>query len=262
MMKILIRSTVLLILFSILTGCTQATQAPPPPPTETPPAGPDNASSDSADDIYRPEIDPADFVDVIDNPYFLITPGARYIYEGETEDGLERIEVEILAETREVMGVTTTIVRDTVYVEGELIEDTFDWYAQDKDGNVWYFGEETKEYEAGEVISVAGAWEAGVDGALPGIIMYADPAAHLGETYRQEYYQGEAEDMAEVFSLSESESVPYGSFDNLLAIREWNPLEPGVVEHKYYASGVGLILEMMVEGGSERVELTEIQPQN
>ncbi len=113
------------------------TDTPAPPPTETP-------ETDSAG-AYTVDINPADFVDAIDNPYFLLTPGAKYIYEGETEDGLERIEVEILDETREVMGVTTTIVRDTVYLDGELIEDTFDWYAQDKEGNVWYFGEDSKE---------------------------------------------------------------------------------------------------------------------
>ena len=191
MMKTLIRSTVLLVLLSILLGCAQAAQAPPPtptsptlPPTETPPAAAD-ASADNAAVIYQPEIDPADFVDVINNPYFPITPGAKYIYEGETEDGLERIEVEILAETRDVMGVTTTVIRDTVYLDGELIEDTFDWYAQDKEGNVWYFGEDSKEYENGAVVNTKGSWEAGVDGAQPGLIMPANP--QVGQTYRQEY---------------------------------------------------------------------------
>lgn len=241
------------ILVAIIAACTQAT----PLPTDT--AAPAEVDSGEA---YTVDIDPADFVEVIDNPYFFLTPDAKYIYEGETEDGLERIEVEILDEAKEVLGVTTTVVRDSVYLDGELSEDTFDWYAQDKEGNVWYFGEDSKEYENGEVVSTEGSWQAGVDGALPGIIMYAEPAAHLGETYRQEYYQGEAEDMAEVLNLSESESVAYGSFDNLLVIKEWNPLEPGVVEHKYYASGVGLILEMMVEGGSERIELIEIQTHN
>ncbi len=257
MMKHLIKLVTLLGLVGVLVGCSQATNTPASsPPTLPPKAEATAPPSGNTGEAYNPEIDPANFVAVIDNPYFLI-PGATYIYEGETEEGLERIEVKILGETRVVMGVTTTVVRDTVYLDGELIEDTFDWFAQDKDGNVWYFGEDTKEYENGVVVSTHGAWEAGVDGALPGIVMPANP--QVGQAYRQEYYVGEAEDMAEVLSLSESETVPYGSFDNLLMTKDWTPLEPGVAEHKYYAPGVGLILEVQVEGGSGRIELIEVQ---
>jgi len=206
---------------------------------------------------YRKEIDPADFVDRVDNRYFPLTPGTTFVYEGETEDGeAVRVEDYVTHETKQVLGVTCVVVRNRVIENGDLVEETFDWYAQDKDGNVWYFGEDAKEYEAGVVVSTEGSWEAGVDGAMPGIIMEANPQA--GDLYRQEYYEGEAEDMAEVLSLTESASVTYGSFDNLLMTREWTPLELGVVEHKYYAPGVGLILEVMVEGGSERVELMEI----
>jgi hypothetical protein len=209
-----------------------------------------------SEEPYAPIIDPANFVEGIDNQYLPWTPGTTFIYEGETEDGLERIEVYVTHETRQILGVDCVVVRDTVWVDGELVEDTFDWYAQDRDGNVWYMGEDSKEFEDGEVVSSAGSWEAGVDGAQPGIIMEADP--QIGDSYRQEYYAGEAEDMAEVLSLTESASVPYGSFDNLLMTNEWTPLEPGVAEHKYYAPGVGLILEVLVEGGSERVELVDI----
>lgn len=205
---------------------------------------------------YRKEIDPADFVDRVDNRYFPLTPGTTFVYEGETEDGTVRIEDYVTHETKQILGVTCVVVRNRVIENGDLVEETFDWYAQDKDGNVWYFGEDAKEYEAGVVVSTEGSWEAGVDGAMPGIIMEANP--QVGDFYRQEYYKGEAEDMAEVLSLTESASVIYGSFDNLLMTREWTPLEPGVVEHDYYAPGVGLILEVMVEGGSERVELVEI----
>jgi len=206
---------------------------------------------------YRKEIDPADFVDRVDNRYFPLTPGTTFVYEGETEDGeAVRIEDYVTHETKQILGVTCVVVRNRVIENGDLVEETFDWYAQDKDGNVWYFGEDAKEYEAGVVVSTEGSWEAGVDGAMPGIIMEANP--QVGDFYRQEYYKGEAEDMAEVLSLTESASVIYGSFDNLLMTREWTPLEPGVVEHDYYAPGVGLILEVMVEGGSERVELVEI----
>ena len=134
---------------------------------------------------------------------------------------------------------------------------TSDWYAQDNDGNVWYFGEDSREYEDGEEVSTEGSWQAGVDGAQPGIIMKANP--RIGDSYRQEYYPGEAEDMGQVIRLNESASVPYGSFGEVLVILEWNPLEPDVIEHDYYAPGVGAILEVVVEGEPERVELVEIR---
>ena len=143
------------------------------------------------------------------------------------------------------------------WVDGELAEDTFDWYAQDSSGNVWYFGEDSKEYEDGVFVGTEGSWQAGVDGAKPGIIMKANP--QIGDSYRQEYYLDEAEDMGKVIKLNESTSVPYGSFDGVLVILEWNPLEPKVIEHDYYAPGVGAILEVVVKGGSERVELVEIR---
>lgn len=205
---------------------------------------------------YEPLIDPKNFVEGVDNPYFPLTPGTTFVYEGETEDGIEHIEVVVTDDTKEILGVTCIVVRDTVWIDGELVEDTYDWYAQDTDGNVWYMGETTEEYEDGEVASTAGSWEAGVDGAKPGIIMWADP--QVGQPYRQEYYQGEAEDMAETISLTESASVAYGSYHNLLVTREWTPLDPGVAENKYYAEGVGLVLEVVVEGGSGRTELIDI----
>jgi hypothetical protein len=210
-------------------------------------------------EIYNPEIDPREFVDRVDNLYYPLIPGTKYVYEGQTEEGLERIEVEILSETRIVMGIAATILRDRVYLEGELIEDTFDWFAQDKDGNVWYLGEEVSNYEGGVLIDHAGSWEAGMDGALPGIVMYADPSDHLGETYRQEYYLGEAEDMAELISASESVTVPFGSFDNVVQTRDFTPLEPGLEEHKYYAAGIGLIKEVNPDTGEEIV-LIEYTP--
>ncbi|MBZ0318283.1 MAG: hypothetical protein K8L91_17830 [Anaerolineae bacterium] len=218
----------------------------------------DEAGEDDAaeDEVYSPNIDPANFVQGVDNPYFPLVPGTAWVYEGETEDGLERIEVKVLDETRVVMGITCVIVQDTVWLDGEMIEDTFDWYAQDKDGNVWYMGEDTHEYENGVAVNSNGAWEAGVDGALPGIVMQAQP--EIGESYRQEYYVGEAEDMAEVISLTESVTIAYGSFENVLVTKEWTPLEPGKAENKYYAAGVGLMLEEVVEGGEGRIELIEV----
>jgi hypothetical protein len=137
-----------------------------------------------------------------------------------------------------------------------LRESTRDWYAQDADGNVWYFGEDTKEYEGGEVTSTAGSWEAGVDGAVPGIIMKADPK--VGDVYQQEYLAGEAEDMAEVLEMDASVEVPYSSFNHVIKTKEWTPLEPGVVEEKYYAPGMGLVLTKQVEGGSEWERLIDL----
>ncbi len=208
------------------------------------------------DETYNPIINPTDFVTTITNPYLPLIPGTTFIYEGEEDGEHERVEVYVTHETKEILGVTCTVVRDTVWVDGELAEDTYDWFAQDRDGTVWYFGEDSKEIEDGVVVSTEGSWEAGIDGAKPGIIMKADP--QIGDSYRQEYYFGEAEDMAEVLSLSESVSIPYGFYTNCLQTKEWTPLEPGVSEHKYYALGVGVVLEVKVEGGRGRIELIEI----
>lgn len=205
---------------------------------------------------YSPVINPDDFVEVIDNPYFPLTPGTTFVYEGESEGEPIRVEVYVTNETRTVMGVNTIIVRDREFEEGELAEETFDWYAQDRSGNVWYFGEDSREYNEGKVVSTEGSWEAGVDGAQPGILMEGNP--QVGDTYRQEYLAGEAEDMAEVVSLNESVSVPYGSFEDCLKTKEWTSLEPGIEENKYYAAGTGLLLEVTVKDDAERLELTDI----
>ena len=148
------------------------------------------------DGNYTVDIDPDDFVEVIDNPYLPLQPGTRWVYEGVEDGETERVEVEVTTDRRDVMGISAVVVRDTVYEDGELIEDTYDWFAQDVDGNVWYLGEDSREFEDGELVSTEGSWEAGVDGALPGIVMLADP--EVGDAYRQEFYEDEAEDMAEV----------------------------------------------------------------
>lgn len=206
---------------------------------------------------YAPKVDPANFVERVDNPFFPLEPGTMFVFEGETEDGVERVEDYVTRDTKEVLGVKCVVLRDRVTVDGELVEETLDWFAQDREGNVWYFGEETKDYENGEVVSTAGSFEAGKNGAKPGIVMKANP--RVGDSYRQEQYEGEAVDVAEVLSLSERVSVPYGSFDNVLLTKDWNPLQPDVLEHKYYAPGVGPIGSVEVVGGPERVELVEIR---
>lgn len=204
---------------------------------------------------YRPEIDPADFVATIDNPYLPFTPGARWVYEGESDGVAEVTEVVVTDQRREIMGISATVVRDTVSAGGEVIEDTYDWYAQDRDGRVWYLGEDTKEYEGGEVVSTEGSWEAGVDGALPGVVMQPHP--EVGQAYRQELYAGEAEDLAEVTDVGTTKSIGLGDYRDVVVIREWNPLEPDVVEDKFYAPGVGPIAEEKVQGGDEVLELVE-----
>lgn len=202
-------------------------------------------------------IDPKDFVPSVDNPFFPLVPGTVTKFKAKTAEGIELQEVEVTKDTRTILGVKCTVVKDTVKLNGELIEDTFDWYAQDKDGNVWYFGEDSKDFEEGEFVSSKGSWEAGKDGAEAGIIMKADPK--VGDKYRQEFYKDVAEDMGEVLELDASESVPYGSFDALLVTRDWTPLEPGVEEHKYYAKGIGAILEIPVDAPQERNELISVK---
>jgi hypothetical protein len=223
-----------------VTGCCDECSCPEPT---------DECIVDSA---YDPCINPADFGSDVDNPLWPLVPGIHYVYQGDDET----IEVTVTDDTRQILGVTTIVVRDVVYVDGEIIEDTYDWYAQDEAGNVWYFGEDTKEYENGEVVSTEGSWEAGVDGAKPGIVMHATMPP-IGIPYRQEYYACEAEDWAVVVSLSESVTVPYGSFYSCLQTRDFTPLEPDVNEYKYYAPGLGMVLEVDIASGA-RTELIEV----
>lgn len=219
------------------------------------PATSQQSTSPASDSDYRPDIDPSRFVDVIDNPMLPLEPGMVFRLRGETEDGVEHETIRVTTRTKEVMGVTTTVVKDVVRVNGEVAEFTYDWYAQDRDGNVWYFGEDTAEYEGGKVVSRQGSWEAGVDGAQPGIIMNADP--QVTDSHRQEYYRGEAEDMYWVVATGESRSVPFGDFDDVVRTLEWSPLEPKVVVEKFYAPGVGLLAERALSGGKENVELLQ-----
>jgi hypothetical protein len=207
-------------------------------------------------------IDPADFVSEVTNPFFPLKPGTTFYYEGETEGVPTSDTMLVTDQTKVILGVACTVVHHQSFEEGVLVEDTFDWYAQDKDGNVWYFGEDTKELdENGNVISTEGSWEAGVDGAQPGIIMEAHPK--VGDRYQQEIAPGIAEDMAQVIRLQDEEvCVRYGCFedDEIVLTKEWSPLERGVVEEKYYAEDVGFILGVMVKGGDERAELVRITP--
>jgi len=204
-------------------------------------------------------LDPADFTTRIDNPFWPMRPGSRWVYRETAPDGTrQRVVVTVTRRTRLIAnGVTARVVHDVVTEGGEPVEVTDDWYAQDRAGNVWYLGEDTKEYEDGRVVSTAGSFEAGVDGAQAGVVMPARP--RVGLRYRQEYLAGQAEDRAEVFSRSEQVEVPFGHFRRVLATRELNPLEPRVLEYKLYARGVGPVLALGISGGDDREELVSFR---
>ena len=227
---------------SALTGCVATT----PSPTSLP----------RSDDPVT--LDPADFTTEIDNTYWPMEPGTRWTYRELDPDGVEStVDVTVTDATKMIAnGIEARVVRDTVRQDGEIIEDTFDWYAQDAAGAIWYLGEDTAEFEDGEIVSRGGSFEAGVDGALPGIAVPADPEP--GMEYRQEYAAGEAEDNGAVLSVDELVEVPYGRFEGALLTRDTNALEPDVAELKLYAPGVGPVLTLDLSGGSGREELVDV----
>lgn len=205
---------------------------------------------------YDPQIDPDQFVQVIDNPYLPLTPGTTMIYEGTTENGFEHIEVRTTSETIDILGVTCVVVVATEWIDGNLVEITDDYFAQDLQGNVWYFGERALDFENGHVVSLDGSWAAGVEGAKPGIVMHAYPPP-MGQLYRQEFSLSLAEDMGEVISDTETVTVAAGSFSNCLQTLDTSPLEPDAMEEKYYAETLGKIMEINVETG-DRLELVNV----
>ena len=201
-------------------------------------------------------LDPSSFVKTIDNPYLPLRPGTTWEYKAVSSDGEERIVVTVTDETKVVDGVTATVVHDRVTTaDGTLVEDTYDWFAQDKKGNVWYVGEATKAYE-GNQVSKAGSWQAGENGARAGIAMKAEPK--IGDAYYQEHYKGEAEDQGKVLATDESVTGPTGSYDNVVKTADSTVLEPDILEHKWYARGVGFVLEKYVKGGDETVTLVKM----
>jgi hypothetical protein len=227
-----------------LTGCAGG-------PPQVDPAGVDGL------EIPTPSPDPRDFVASVDNPWFPLEPGTVWTYRATSSEGAQTIVVTVTDRTRVVQGVPTTVVHDVVTdARGRTVEDTFDWYAQDTAGNVWYFGEDTTAYD-GRKASTEGSWEAGVDGAEAGLLMPAKP--RVGDGYAQEFRAGVAEDRGEILALHERHQVPAGTYDDVVVTEDTTPLEPGLVERKYYARGVGVILEEDVAGGSEVVELVELR---
>lgn len=224
----------------LVAGCGSA-------PQKSPPTGVDGL------EIPTPSAHPGDFVEGIDNPYLPLRPGSRWVYKSRNLD-LETTTVTVTGDTREVQGVTTTVVHDVVKdAEGTVVEETFDWFAQDRAGNVWRFGEDTTSYDARGRPDHSGSWEAGVDGAQAGVAMLASP--RIGDGYQQESAPGRAEDRTEVLATDESVNVEFDSFTEVLLTEDTTPLEPGLVERRYYAPGVGLVLDQIVLGGSERIEL-------
>jgi hypothetical protein len=239
------------------TACGGGSSQSTTPPTSETATAPTASSLPQGSDPVK--LDPAEFTTEIDNPWWPMAVGSRWVSrETDAEGAVSRVVVTVTNKTKTIMGIESRIVHDIVTEDGEVTEDTYDWYAQDADGNIWYMGEDTKEYANGKVKSTEGSWEAGVDGASPGVIVPADPKPGL--RYREEYYKGHAEDGAEVLSLSAHAKIPFGSFDNVLQTRNYTPLEPNLVEEKFYARGVGVVLAITVTGGSDREELLSFKP--
>lgn len=209
-----------------------------------------------AGELYDPAIDPAAFTMKIDNPYFKLPVGKKMIFEKKTDEGLERIEITITGETRKIMGVETLVYLDREFLNGQLIEETKDYLAQDKDGNVWYFGEDVDNYENGKLKDHAGAWIAGVDGAKPGIWIKARHV--VGDEYRQEYYKGKAEDMAKIVAVGLTVTTSVATYKNCTKTYDWTPLDPESKEHKYYCPDAGglVLVEDIISG--EKVELKKV----
>jgi hypothetical protein len=240
-----------------LAGCSSNTGASAPTTTTSVPSGSITPTSTSSLPPYNPVIQPAAFTDKVTNPLFPLTPGMTYIYQG-TRDGVpRRTEFTITKETKIIMGVSCVVVRDVVTSNNALVEKTTDWYAQDTSRNVWYFGEDTAEYVNGAVTSTAGTWLAGVDGALPGIVMEASPT--FGDAYRQEYRPGMAEDFAKIIQINASTTVPAGRYTNTVVTQDTDLLDATKLEHKWYAPGVGYIGgNGTVNGHMEDIKLISI----
>ncbi|MBA3736625.1 MAG: hypothetical protein H0W90_15790 [Actinobacteria bacterium] len=199
---------------------------------------------------------PAAFAGRVDNKFFPLKPGTTFRYRGQQDGKARVVTVFVTHKTKMIVGIRATVVLDQVFVAGKPEEKTFDWYAQDRRGNVWYLGEDSFDYVKGKWVRSDGSWQTGVDGAKAGFVMKAAPA--VGKAYRQEYYAGHAEDMAKVIATDASVAVPYGTFAHALITSEWTPLEKGVVEHKYYVRGLGNVRTVMVKGGSEEERLVSV----
>ena len=200
---------------------------------------------------------PRGFTPRVDNPWYPLKPGTTYVYRGVKDGEPARDVYTATHRTRKIDGVPCVVVEDRLYLSGRLEERTTEWFSQDSRGNVWYFGEDTAELDKrGRVKSRSGAWRAGVNGARPGIFMFENPK--VGEAAQQEFYKGQAEDHFEVLSLHASVNVPYVRSRSAMLTKEWTPLEPGAIDHKFYVRGIGTVLEQTVKGGVERAALVSV----
>jgi hypothetical protein len=237
---------------ALATGCGSSSASSSSTAKKSKPAPPDWIQQGS----YKPSIDPANFVATIDNRYFPLMPGTAFHYKGTEDHTAQTDDMVVTDQTKQILGVTCTVVQDTVSENGNPIERTFDWYAQDKQGNVWYMGEDSREMKNGRFVRASDSWESGVDGAQPGIIMPANPQP--GEVYRQEYYPpGGALDQAHVLRLDGHVKVAYGAFKRVLVTEEWSPVEPQL-EQKSYVAGIGEVEEHLTEAGHEQFELVSV----
>jgi hypothetical protein len=253
---------IVLALAVLAAGCgSSSNQSSPTAPAPT------AASRASASDLapihgpYAPKIDPANFVATIDNRYFPLLPGTGFHYRGVAENGKtpQTDDMLVTRQTKTILGVKCTVVRDTVSQRGKPIEHTLDWYAQDKQGNVWYMGEDTRELQRGKFVKADDSWQAGVAGAKPGIIMPGNPKQ--GDAYRQEYYPRFAMDQARVLGPGGRVTVPNGSYPRTLLTVETAPtLDPGVSERKWYVAGLGDVKEHTVSGNHEEIVLVSVTP--
>ena len=247
------RLIALVLLPAAASACGSSSNAHPSPPA----AQPGSASSLAPiHGKYAPAIDPANFVSTVDNPRWPLKPGTGFHFRGSRGTTPQTDDEIVTHRTIEILGIRCTVVRDTVSEHGRPVERTLDFYAQDKEGNVWYMGEDSFELQHGRFVKASDSWLAGVDGAKPGIIMPAHPQA--GDSYRQEYYPpGEALDEAHVLGYRGHVTVPYGMFKHVLVTSEFSPLEPQT-EEKYYVAGVGEILERVVKGHHEEFRLVRV----
>jgi hypothetical protein len=210
----------------------------------------------SAPSCPRPPALPEEFADQIDNPYLPLKPGTTLTYRGKLDRQSATDVLAVTNMTKMILGVTTTVVHDQVFIKGELVEDTFDWFAQDANGNVWYFGEDTKELENGQVVSTEGSWEAGVDNARAGIFMPATP--QVGQAFKQEDAKNVAEDCTKIVDLNASVKTRFVSSNEALKTEEFSLLEPDVLDNKYYVQGIGLVREQTIQGGTDFLELVSV----
>jgi hypothetical protein len=254
-------------LLLVTAGCTTDPAGSPPgqtnplpsPETLVPsPAATAAASTALPTGAATVELDPADFSATVTNPYWPLEPRTRWTYrEVIKDDSVSETVVVATTKTRKIANsITARVVRDTVREDGEIVEDTYDWYAQDRAGNVWYLGEDTAEFSEGKITNREGSFEAGVDGAQAGMIMPAHPQP--GMRYRQEYYKGRAEDNGEVLSVAELVEAPTGRYRDALLTKDTSTIEPTAAEHKFYAPGVGLVLTLQISGGAGRDELIKV----